>query len=824
LLEQLVIDPDRWQMSLFALILRGSVFLGALVYLPSVYASVQYRLYGLAVIDTVALVTLIGLNLFDRLPFPWRAATFCLILYGLAVGLLISVGPISQIYLFAFSILTALLLGLRAGFIATLLSSVTLFAVGSLGYAAATMTITGWNQEIAGWTAITLNFTLVNTMLTLAIGAVVKALEYALTREVAAGVSLERERSLLRTLFDALPVIIFTKDLNGAYVNGNQAALANFGLQHEDQLVGKTLFELIPRDLAEIRHAEDIDVIAGRPLYNRVDRSVDRAGNPIWYATTKVPLRGADGEIVGLIGIARDITNLRQAEAERALLLSQLQLQIERMPLAYMLTDSNLRYSRWNPAAERIFGFSEAEVIGKHPFDIIVPPNSQPAMANIFDNAKSGSMDAHGEFENRTKDGRTLICEWHNTPLFEESGAFVGLLSLAEDITARKNLETQLRQSQKMEGIGTLAGGVAHDFNNILAIIQMQTDFLKDEGDLSASQMECADDIVSSVQRTTALTRQLLLFSSREIFQPRDLDLSASIADMVKMLKRIVGEHIEMQLNMAPQAMFLHADPGMIDQVLLNLVVNARDAMPDGGRLLIETSAVEFDELAASQTPGARVGPFVCLSVSDTGCGIPPDIVTKIFEPFFTTKDVGKGTGLGLSTVFGIARQHHGWVNVYSEVGHGTTFRVYLPRLAKTAEAKLPQAAALKLAGGGSETILLVEDDPAVRVSVRRSLTQLGYRVIEAPSGVKAVEVWKENRDEIRLLLTDLMMPDGMSGRDLAQRILRENPELKVVYMSGYSADVVGKDFPMKEGIDFLTKPFAAHALAQTVRNCLDRD
>ncbi len=819
-----MIDPDRWQMSLFALILRGSVVLGALVYLPSVYASVQYRLYGLAVIDTVALVTLIGLYLFDRLPFPWRAATFCLILYGLAVGLLISVGPISQIYLFAFSILTALLLGLRAGIIATLLSSVTLFAVGSLGYAAATMTITSWNQELAGWTAITLNFTLVNTVLTLAIGAVVKALEYALTREVAAGVSLERERSLLRTLFDALPVIVFTKDLNGAYVNGNQAALANFGLQHEDQLVGKTLFELIPRDLAETGHAEDMDVIAGRPLYNRVDRSVDRVGNPIWYVTTKVPLRGADGEIVGLIGIARDITNLRQAEAERALLLSQLQLQIERMPLAYMLTDSNLRYSRWNPAAERIFGFSEAEVIGKHPFDIIVSPKSQPAMANIFDNAKSGSMDAHGEFENRTKDGRTLICEWHNTPLFEENGAFVGLLSLAEDITARKNLESQLRQSQKMEGIGTLAGGVAHDFNNILAIIQMQTDFLKDEGDLSASQMECADDIVSSVQRATALTRQLLLFSSREIFQPRDLDLSASIADMVKMLKRIVGEHIEMQLNMAPRAMFLHADPGMIDQVLLNLVVNARDAMPDGGRLLIETSAVEFDELAASQTPGARVGPFVCLSVSDTGCGIPPDIVTKIFEPFFTTKDVGKGTGLGLSTVFGIAQQHHGWVNVYSEVGHGTTFRVYLPRLAKTAGSKLPQTAALKLAGGGSETILLAEDDPAVRVSVRRSLTQFGYRVIEAPSGVKALEVRKENRDEIRLLLTDLLMPDGMSGRDLAQRILRENPELKVIYMSGYSADVVGKDFPMKEGIDFLTKPFAAHALAQTVRNCLDRD
>ena len=821
LLEQLVIDPERWQVSLFALIVRVSVILGSLVYLPSVYAAVRYRLYGLAAIDTVALAALIAIHLFDRLPFRWRAAAFCLIVYGLAAGLLIFVGPISQIYLFAFSILTALLLGLRAGFFAALLSSATLFVVGSLGYAAATMTLARWSQELAGWLAITLNFTLVNTMLTLALGAVVKALEYALTREVAARVSLERERSLLRTLIDTLPDIIFTKDVNGSYVAGNPAALAGFGLQNEDGLAGKTLFDFLPRDLAETYRAEDMDVIAGRPLYNRENRSVGRAGSPVWYATTKVPLRGADGQIVGLIGISRDITDRKQAEAERVQLLAQLQLQIERMPLAYMLSDSNLHYSRWNPAAERIFGFTEPEVIGKHPFDIVVPPKSQPEMASIFDKNKAGNMEAHGEFENRTKDGRTLICEWHNTPLFEESGAFVGLLSLAQDITDRKNLEAQLRQSQKMEGIGTLAGGVAHDFNNILAIIQMQAELLKDDGDLSASQMEAADDIVSAVQRASALTRQLLLFSSREIFQPRDLDLCASVADMVKMLKRIVGEHIDIRLNMAPRPMFLHADAGMIDQVLLNLVVNARDAMPDGGRLVIETSAVEFDELAVSQTAGARVGSFVCLSVSDTGHGIPPDILTKIFEPFFTTKDVGKGTGLGLSTVFGIAQQHNGWVTVYSEVGRGTIFRVYLPRLVKTAESKPSQAGPIAV-NGGNEMILLAEDDPAVRLSVRRSLSKLGYRVVEAPTGIKALEVWKQNRDEIRLLLTDLVMPDGMSGKDLAQHILRESPGLKVIYMSGYGADVIGRDSPMKDGIDFLTKPFAADKLAKVVRRCLD--
>jgi nitrogen-specific signal transduction histidine kinase len=373
-----------------------------------------------------------------------------------------------------------------------------------------------------------------------------------------------------------------------------------------------------------------------------------------------------------------------------------------------------------------------------------------------------------------------------------------------------------------MEAIGLLAGGVAHDFNNVLAVIQIHADFLRSEGELSAEQSESADDILAAVERATALTRQLLLFSSREALQPRDLELSESITDTAKMLKRIVGEHIHMDLRMASEPMFLHADPGMMDQVLMNLVVNARDAMPHGGRLVIETSGVEFDEFAASVSADVRAGSFVCMSVSDNGCGIPADIMPKIFEPFFTTKDVGKGTGLGLATVFGIVRQHQGWVNVYSEVGHGTTFRVYLPRLAESATAKDTRSMP-RLMLTGSETILLVEDEETLRAPVRKALSQLGYHVLEAPSGAKALELWNENRDAIRLLLTDLVMPDGMTGKDLAQHILREDPGLKVIYMSGYSAEVVGKDFPMKEGVNFLTKPYTAHKLAQAVRNCLDQ-
>ena len=413
------------------------------------------------------------------------------------------------------------------------------------------------------------------------------------------------------------------------------------------------------------------------------------------------------------------------------------------------------------------------------------------------------------------------ILDRYSAPVRDKAGKYYGRIWTFRDITERRQLEAQFRQSQKMEGIGQLAGGVAHDFNNILAIIQLQSELLKSRGGLSPEQMAFADQIGTTVQRAAALTRQLLLFSRREVFQPRDLDLSESITSTAKMLNRIVGENVQMQLKLAAQPMFINADAGMMDQVLLNLTVNARDAMPNGGHLIIQTAGMEFDEFVVSQMPLARPGSFVCLSVSDSGCGIPPEILPKIFEPFFTTKDIGKGTGLGLATVFGIVQQHQGWINVYSEVNHGTTFRIYLPRLAKNAISKISQPALAEMRGG-QETILLVEDDPSLRLSVRTALTQLGYRILEAPTGVKALEVWNQNRDQIGLLLTDLVMPDGMNGKDLAHRLRQENPKLKAIYMSGYSAEVAGKDFPLEEGVNFLSKPFQITKLAQAIRARLD--
>jgi CheY-like chemotaxis protein len=374
-----------------------------------------------------------------------------------------------------------------------------------------------------------------------------------------------------------------------------------------------------------------------------------------------------------------------------------------------------------------------------------------------------------------------------------------------------------------MEAIGLLAGGVAHDFNNILAVIEMQAELVKIQGNFSPEQSGCIDEIQTAASRAANLTRQLLLFSRRQRLQPRELDLSDSITAMTKMLRRILGEDIQMQFKYAPQPLFILAHAGMMDQVLMNLTVNSRDAMPDGGLLLIETAAVEFDKLAAAQSSQARPGSFVRLSVSDTGCGIPPEILPRIFEPFFTTKDVGKGTGLGLATVFSIVQQHQGWISVYSEPGQGTTFHIYLPRLAKKIAAPVAGQSTLAAAAGGNETILLVEDDAALRTAVQQALSQLGYRLLEAAHGDEALAVWEKHRAEIHLLLTDLVMPGGMSGKELSDRLRRENPKLKVIYTSGYSAEVVGKDFPLEEGVNFLAKPFPAQALAQTVRHCLNQ-
>jgi signal transduction histidine kinase/ActR/RegA family two-component response regulator len=413
------------------------------------------------------------------------------------------------------------------------------------------------------------------------------------------------------------------------------------------------------------------------------------------------------------------------------------------------------------------------------------------------------------------------ILELYSAPVRGGDGEYFGRVWTFRDVSKSRRLEEQLRQSQKMEAIGQLAGGVAHDFNNILVVILVQSEMLKAEPGIPKAAANLAEEIGQAAQRAAGLTRQLLLFSRRQVMQPRDLNLNEIVNNLGKMLQRILGEDISLQFDCPPQPLIIRADVGMVEQVLTNLVVNSRDAMPRGGRLKIETAAVDFDESAASRCAGARAGSFACLTVSDTGTGIPPEVLPRIFEPFFTTKEMGKGTGLGLATVFGILQQHRGWINVDSQASRGTTFRVYFPRLSSVPSRRTPADLITLKPQGGSETILVVEDEAVVRGVVRAALTSLGYRVLEADSCLEALALWPEHRGEIRLLLTDLLMPGGMNGIELAERLRQDNPKLPVICASGYSADTIGKDLSHYDGFEFLPKPFEIHKLAQTIRKSL---
>ena len=413
------------------------------------------------------------------------------------------------------------------------------------------------------------------------------------------------------------------------------------------------------------------------------------------------------------------------------------------------------------------------------------------------------------------------ILDRYSSPVRDQAGKHFGRIWAFRDITEQRKLEEQFRQSQKMEAIGQLAGGVAHDFNNILAVIMMQAEVTGLVENLPAEVRDDLRQIRASAERAANLTRQLLLFSRKQVMQPCQLDLNEVVSSLAKMLQRIIGVDVRLQLNLCPRPLLTRADAGMLDQVLMNLVVNARDAMPGGGQLFIETSEKVFTAAEAATIPEAAPGSHVCLRVTDTGSGIPPEILARVFEPFFTTKEPGKGTGLGLATVFGIVKQHDGALTVESEVGQGTTFRIFLRAQEVTAQSRA-QESIKPQPRGGTETILLVEDEASVRRLTRVVLERAGYRVLEAAQGVEALQIWEREAPTIHLLLTDIVMPEGLSGLELAARLQTNKPGLRVIFTSGYSEEIAGRELALQEGQNFLQKPASPQHILETVRRCLD--
>jgi PAS domain S-box-containing protein len=527
------------------------------------------------------------------------------------------------------------------------------------------------------------------------------------------------------------------------------------------------------------------------------------------------------GKPVGRVWSFRDVTEHKRAEGDlrgkTALLEAQLNSSIE----GILIVDHNGRKLIQNQRAIDLWKIP-AEIVNNNNDEQQVefvksrtrnPDQFVEKVIHLYSHPHEVSRD-----EVELKDG--TILDRYSSPVIGKDGKYYGRIWSFRDVTEHRKLEAQLRQSQKMQAFGQLAAGVAHDFNNMLTVIQGNVSLLQMGTLMPAEQSSAQAEIFRAAERAANLTRQLLTFSRRQPMQARDVDLNEVVASVTKMLQRLISENITLETHYVSGGAPIHADRGMMEQILMNLAVNAQDSMPRGGQLIIKTELVVLNETTQFTKHTARAGEFITLAISDTGCGVAPEHMPHLFEPFFTTKEVGKGTGLGLATVFGIVEQHQGWIEVESQINCGTTFKIYFPRQ----ERGLAQepTAALAEAPRGTETILLVEDETAVRQLIQRVLERHGYRVYAAISGVRALEVWGEYRDAIDILVTDMVMPEGMDGLELANRLRTDKPGLKIVYCSGYANCIPGRDFPLRDNEKFLEKPFEPSKLLQKIRDCLD--
>jgi signal transduction histidine kinase len=620
--------------------------------------------------------------------------------------------------------------------------------------------------------------------------------------------------SEMRAVFQAIPDLLFRIDHQGTILDFKAGAVDDL-LVPPRELFGKRIQDIPFKHIGD-QFSEAIQkVIAGNSTVS-MDYSLTRDNQECSYEARLVPL--PENQIVVII---RNITERKRADAELRRAVSLLQSTLESTADGILVVNTagkivlfNKRFVSLWQIPQTVLGTREDEAALNHVLAQLKDPEAfLRKVRELYAQPGAESFDIL-EF----KDGR--VFERYSCPQFLDSLP-IGRVWSFHEVTESRELEAQLRQVQKMEAFGQLAAGVAHDFNNILTVIHGNLSLLRMGAFSEAEIRPAVDHALQAAEQAANLTRQLLTFSRRHPLQSKALDLNEVVANMTKMLQRVIGEHIAMEARYAPGGAPVQADPAMVEQVLMNLAVNSRDAMPNGGRLTIQTAVVVMDQDQTASKPNARPGEYIRLSVSDTGCGIAPAHLPYIFEPFFTTKEVGKGTGLGLATVFGIVQQHNGWIDVESRVNAGTVFHIYLPRLTKgmAAVAEPPAVIPVKR---GSETVLLVEDEVAVRGLMRTMLQRHGYRVYEAVSGVDALQVWKEHQAEIDLLITDMVMPGGISGRELSERLQSENPGLKIIQCSGYSRETTGPDSRPLTNVFFLEKPFEPRKFLQHVRNSLD--
>ncbi len=685
-----------WQERLVLAFVMVCTYLGFLVYLPSLALSIKESLWLVAVADTLMYGWMIFLYWRRDLSYNLRAGTIVFFTYTLGLVLLLTIGPYGAgpVWLFAFPVVTALLLSLRSSLAALILNGVTLIVLGFF----LDKGIERWGgtvlNSIEKWFVVGMNFMLLNVLVTLSVAQVARGLSQALKRQKNMLDRLAESEERFRTLFESAPDGYFLYDLNGMLLDGNSTLEGLLGCSREE-LVGRRIADLFM------------------------------------------------------------ITGGKQTSVD-------------------MIVRQN------------------QQLQGSGPDECILNRN-------------------HGE---------SILVELLTRPTTIKNDTLV--LGIVRDIRERKKLEASLTHAQKMESIGTLAGGVAHDFNNMLGIIIGHADMILEQMEPNQPFHDDLVEIRKAGVRSADLTRQLLAFARKQTVAPKVIDLNDTLEGMLKMLRRLIGEDIDLLWKPVVGLWPVMIDPTQIDQILANLCVNARDAIAGVGKMTIETGNTVFDEAYCKDHVGFVPGAYALIAVSDNGCGMDSETISHLFEPFFTTKEIGKGTGLGLSTVYGVVKQNKGFINVYSEPGQGTTFKIYLPRHLSKAVSLLEKEAD-KPSKRGFETVLLVEDEPAILRMTTIMLEWDGYTVLAAGTPVEAIRLAHEHVGDIHILMTDVVMPE-MNGRNLAKKIISIYPQLKCLFMSGYTANVIAHHGVLDEGVNFIQKPFSKTDLNVKVREALDRD
>jgi PAS domain S-box-containing protein len=622
----------------------------------------------------------------------------------------------------------------------------------------------------------------------------------------------EREQLFIAAVESSNDAIV-TETLDGVITGWNPAAERLFGFTAEEA-IGSRIDIIVPAPLRnEVRGILD-RIRAGEKIDTHETVRVDRNSRWIDVSLGISPIRSQSGSIIGVAKVVRDIT--AQKIAQEALHESEQMARgiIENALDGFIQTDEAGNVLEWNPQAETMFGWSRREMVGKQLISLILPESLQSQRRKVREQLMLAAAGDRFEIDAIRKDGRSIRIEVSLKALRRRSGYVFN--AFVRDLTQKIAAEEQLRQAQKMDALGQLTGGIAHDFNNVLTVITGTIEILAEEVSDKPDMAAIARLIGEAADRGTELTGHLLAFARKQPLQPRETDINHLIIDSAKLMRPALGEPIEIESMLADSLWTALVDPGQLSAALLNLAINARDAMPGGGKLTLETRNVNFDEHYAAANGDAQAGDYVMIAVSDTGSGIPEPIRDRVFDPFFSTKGVGKGTGLGLSMVYGFVKQSGGHIKLYSEEGYGTTFKLYLPKADIPAEHSASQSSAPGMEGG-SETILVVEDDPLVRAYVNTQLQSLGYKTLSAANGAEALAI-ADGGAAFDLLFTDVIMPGRLNGRQLAAEMMRRRSPLKVLFTSGYTENAIVHHGRLDSGVLLLAKPYRKADLARMLR------